>query len=181
MTFQSHDFSGDIFRFFWGYKLTGLILDVVFGGATLPTTIIFASENGCLEDEISFGMAYFEVRTVSFREGKIKNSIVVPHQAKSYPFGRERVPLDSKIPKILRVKKDMFHLKQFGWWKFLGIKASEQTVEFANIYIYLHICPFVFGVATITFIRAWNDYILNVSLWCLYGGQLYKQMLNNRS
>ena len=41
--------------------------------------LIFASENGWLEDEISFGMAYVEVRTVSFREGKIKNSIVVPH------------------------------------------------------------------------------------------------------
>jgi len=89
------------------------MLDVVFGRATLPTTIIFASENGWLEDEISFGMAYFEVRTVSFREGKMKNSIVVPHQA-SCPFGREKVALDSKIPKIPRVKKDMFHLKEFG-------------------------------------------------------------------
>ena len=77
---------------------------------------------------------------VSFREGKIKISIVVPHQAKSYPFGREKVALDFKIPKIPRVKKDMFHLKQFGWWKFLGIKKSEQTVEFANIYIYVPLC-----------------------------------------
>ena len=36
---------------------------------TLPKTNI-APENGWLEDKFSFGMAYFQVRTVSFREGR---------------------------------------------------------------------------------------------------------------
>ena len=36
---------------------------------TLPETNIFAPENGWLEDYFPFGMAYFQRRTVSFREG----------------------------------------------------------------------------------------------------------------
>ena len=34
-------------------------------------TNIFAPENGWLEDEFPFGMAQFQVRTVSFREGTL--------------------------------------------------------------------------------------------------------------
>ena len=39
---------------------------------TLPeTNSKLAPENGWLEDEFPFGMAYFQVRTVSFREGRV--------------------------------------------------------------------------------------------------------------
>ena len=41
---------------------------MVFLG-TLPETNIFAPENGWLEYKFPFGMAYFQGRTVSFREG----------------------------------------------------------------------------------------------------------------
>ena len=38
--------------------------------ATLPeTNMLFAPENGWMEDQFPFGMVYFQVRTVSFREG----------------------------------------------------------------------------------------------------------------
>ena len=37
-------------------------------GHTLPE-IVIASENGWLEDEIWFGMAYFQGRAVIFKEG----------------------------------------------------------------------------------------------------------------
>ena len=52
-----------------GYSNTYLIgyLDVC-GSLTLPETHI-APKNGWLEYEFPFGMAYFQVRTVSFREG----------------------------------------------------------------------------------------------------------------
>ena len=36
-------------------------------GDALPETNIFAPENGWLEDEFPFGMAYFQVRTAGFR------------------------------------------------------------------------------------------------------------------
>ena len=39
---------------------------------TLPETNM-APENGWLEDEFPFGKAYFQGRTVSFREGKCQN------------------------------------------------------------------------------------------------------------
>ena len=38
--------------------------------STLRETNILAPENGWLEDWFPFGMAYFQGRTVSFREGK---------------------------------------------------------------------------------------------------------------
>ena len=41
-------------------------------GDTLPETNIFAPENGWLEDEFPFGKAYFQGRTVSFREGNFE-------------------------------------------------------------------------------------------------------------
>ena len=35
---------------------------------------MFAPENGCLEDSFPFGMAYFQGRIVSFREGNLFNA-----------------------------------------------------------------------------------------------------------
>ena len=52
---------------------------------TLPETNI-APENRWLEDEFPFGMAYFQGRTVSFRECKLCN-----------PFKIQRLPCLGKI------------------------------------------------------------------------------------
>ena len=57
----------------WGptfQKLTGTLPEMPLK-FTLPETNM-APENGWLEYQLSFGMAYFQVRTVSFREGRPK-------------------------------------------------------------------------------------------------------------
>ena len=51
-----------------------------FSNNTLPETNI-APENGWLEYYFPFGMAYFQVRTVSFREGNSSSRVLyVPYQ-----------------------------------------------------------------------------------------------------
>ena len=46
----------------------GIAKNISIGIDTLPETNI-APENGCLEDYLNFGMAYFQGLYVSFREG----------------------------------------------------------------------------------------------------------------
>ena len=47
-----------------------------YAAHTLPETNIFVPENCWLEDELPFGMAYFQGRTVSFRECILYENLV---------------------------------------------------------------------------------------------------------
>ena len=51
---------------------------------TLPETNIFGPENGWLESYFPFGMAYFQGRTVSFREGNTNMSSLKKHRDDVY-------------------------------------------------------------------------------------------------
>ena len=61
----------------WSYPQVSISTSLCFENSchpkhTLPETNIFAPENGWLEYNFPIGMAYFQVRTVSFREGKLE-------------------------------------------------------------------------------------------------------------
>ena len=64
------------------------VQNVSFLECTLPETNIFAPENGWLEyDRFLFGMAYFQGRTVSFRECIFTSSMAVSGSPKRWLVG----------------------------------------------------------------------------------------------
>ena len=70
---------------------------------TLPETNIFEPKNGWLEDSFLFGMASWQVRTVSFMEGKLKTPAKNDQDLTSLqvdiPWSKKKFPtiLDTEI------------------------------------------------------------------------------------